>query len=108
MEIPLYFDFDRGLAFRHPPQLTGIRDLAERMAASAIRIRATRGAMRLSDGRLIVEAESIARRRSEDIQRLLRGLGIDAPIEAEWSSDPAPADGVDDWMSRGVVVTLVP
>jgi hypothetical protein len=64
--------------------------------------------MRLSDGRLIVEAESIARRRSEDIQRLLRGLGIDAPIEAEWSSDPAPADGVDDWMSRGVVVTLVP
>jgi len=107
-EIALYFDFDRSIAFRHPGQLVAIRNLAERMDASAVVVRATRGATLLSDGSLLLESAGVAERRRDDVVRLLRGIGVTAQIDAEWSDMPPAADGIDDWQSRGVIVTVRP
>lgn len=104
----LYFDVDHGVAFRHPRNVVAIRDYAEKISARRITIRAMRGATLLTDGSLIVEAENIAERRSEQIGGLLRGLGLSAEIRTEFSNVPAPADGIDDWKSRSVEVTVEP
>jgi hypothetical protein len=39
---------------------------------------------------------------------LLRGLGVSGEIRTEFSTAPAPADGIDGWMSRGVEVVVEP
>lgn len=104
----LYFDVDRGIAFRHPAQLLEIRNYAEAITASRITLHATRGSTLLSDGGLVTETEGIAQRRIEQVAHLLRGIGVQADIRTSFSSRPVPADGVDDWMSRTVEVHVEP
>jgi hypothetical protein len=104
----LYFDVDRGIAFRHPSQILEIRDYAKKIEAQHVAIRAMRGATLLSDGTLMTESADIARRRSIEVADLLRGLGLSAAIKTEYSTSPAPADGIDDWMSRAVEVRVEP
>ena len=106
--IHLFFDFDRGISFRHPATLLEIKDYAEKVSARRIAIHATRGTILLSDGTLLTEDAQIARRRSEEVAALLRGVGLEADIQASWSGDLSPADGIDDWMSRGVEVLVEP
>jgi len=107
-EFRFFFDFDRGVTFRHAATLLEIRDYAQRISASAIAVQATRGAILLSDGALLTESSEIGQRRSEEVARLLRGLGLAAGIRTNWSSEPAPADGIDDWMTRGITVRVNP
>ncbi len=104
----IYFDVDKGIAFQHPRQLLEIRDYAQMTAASRVTIRATRGSTLLTDGSLVTESEGVSQRRVENVADLLRGIGVQADIRTRFSSRPAPADGIDDWMSRSVEVYVEP
>lgn len=103
-----YFEIDRGIAFGHPGRFGEIQRYADRIGATRITVSGSRGATLLSDGRLVTESESIARRRSEQVAELLAGIGVDAAIEVQYSPEAARADGIDDWMSRRVDVLVEP
>jgi hypothetical protein len=104
----LYFDIDRGVAFRHPREIGEIFEYASEISARSITVTGSRGATRLSDGSLVTESPGIARRRSEQVAELLSGLGLEAEFIVRHESEPAAADGVDDWMSRSVTVRVEP
>lgn len=107
-EFELTFDFDRGVAFRHPAEIMKIAAYARAAKARRVTVNGSRGATLLTDGRLVAESEAIGRRRAEQIAHLLSGLGVQGKIEVSWSSAPAAADGVDDWKSRSVKVIVEP
>lgn len=104
----LYFDFDRGISFRHPGALVAVLETAAQLRATEVRITGVRGAHRLSDGTLLEESAGIGERRAEEVARLLTGAGLDAPMEIEWADGTSDADGVDDWKSRRVTVVVEP
>ena len=104
----LYFDFDKGISFRHPGDLVGILDVAEKLGASRLEVTGVRGAHRLSDGTLLQESANTGRRRAEEVAGLLRDAGLTAPAEVTWTDAVADADGIDDWQSRRVTVVLQP
>jgi len=106
--IEIYFDFDKGVSFRHPGALSSILDLARRLPAGTVRITGVRGAHRLSDGSLLRESAGVGRRRAEEIAGLLTGAGLQALTEVEWVDGEDEADGRDDWKSRRVTVVLTP
>lgn len=107
-KIDVYFDFDKGVSFRHPGALISILEAARRTGAKRVRITGVRGAHRLSDGTLLQEATETGRRRAEEIARLLIGAGLALPTIVDWASGEKDADGVDDWQSRRVTVELLP
>jgi hypothetical protein len=106
--VEIYFDFDKGVSFRHPGELTSILRLARVLPAGRVRIIGVRGAHRLTDGTLLKESDGVARRRAEEIAGLLRGAGLEAAVELDWSDGEAEADGIDDWRTRRVTVVLTP
>ena len=106
--VEIYFDFDRGVSFRHPGELMSILRLARDLPASRVRITGVRGAHRLTDGTLLKESDGIARRRAEEAAGLLRGGGLEAAAEVDWIDGEAEADGIDDWRTRRVTVVLMP
>jgi hypothetical protein len=106
--VDLYFDFDKGVSFRHPGELSSILNLAARLPASEITITGVRGAHRLTDGTLLRESPDIGKRRAEEIAGLLQGAGLQVSPELEWIDGESEADGVDDWRSRRVTVVLNP
>lgn len=106
--VDLYFDFDKGVSFRHPGELVAIIDLAAQVSARQLQVTGVRGAHRLSDGSLLRESEGVGERRAEEIARLLRGAGLDLVTNIDWIDAEAEADGVDDWRTRRVTVALSP
>jgi hypothetical protein len=107
-KIDVYYDFDKGVSFRHPGSLSSILSAARRGNAKRVRITGVRGAHRLSNGMLLQEAAETGRRRAEELARLLNGAGLALPAEVIWTSGEKDADGVDDWQSRRVTVELLP
>jgi hypothetical protein len=106
--IDIYFDFDKGVSFRHPSELVAILRLAGELPARRLRITGMRGAHRLSDGTLLRESAGVGRRRAGEIAGLLEGAGLALDAEIEWVDGQAEADGVDDWQTRRVTVVLTP
>lgn len=106
--LELFFDFDKGVSFRHPAVLVEILDRANRIDAKRMRVTGVRGAHRLSDGALLAESPDIGRRRAEEVAQLLQGAGVDVRVDVDWVDGEAEADGVDDWRSRRVTVELIP
>lgn len=106
--VDLYFDFDKGVSFRHPGELSAIIDLARQTGANLVEIVGVRGAHRLSDGTLLRESAGVGRRRAEEVARLLRGAGPELDAEVQWIDGGAEADGSDDWRTRRVTVILTP
>lgn len=106
--MSIYFDFDKGVSFRHPGELSSILNMANRLPASRVRIIGVRGAHRLSDGTILRESENVARRRAEEIDGLLRGAGMSVSAEIDLMDAVDEADGVDDWQTRRVTVVLTP
>lgn len=104
----IYYDVDRTIGFGDPAELIAVRDYAERIGARRIRIRASRGAMLLTNGDRVVEAAGIAGRRAAQVAHLLTGLGVRADISTQFTEVPAPADGIDDWKSRVVEISVLP
>jgi hypothetical protein len=104
----LYFDFDKSVSFRHPGQLVEILDRAKALPLKRLRVTGMRGAHRLSNGTLLQESEGVARRRAEEVAKLLLGAGITTAAEVDWTDGSTEANGVDDWQSRRVTVVLEP
>ena len=102
----LYFDVDRGIVFRHSREVMDIFNHARDVNARRITISATRGQTLLSDGTLVTESDTIARRRVEQVAKLLKDLGSKAELRTSFSSEPSPADGIDDWTSRSVEIQI--
>jgi hypothetical protein len=107
-EINLYFDFDKGVSFRHPRFLSEILRTAEQVGASTMVVTGVRGAHLLSDGTLLQEAVNSGQRRAEEISSLLLAAGLKVETEVNWTDAVAEADGIEDWQSRRVTVRLIP
>lgn len=106
--VDVYFDFDKGVSFRHPGELSRILNTAQRLPAAQVTITGVRGAHRLSDGTLLTESAGIGQRRAEEIADLLLGAGLPIAPDVEWIDGEREADGIDDWRSRRVTVVLNP
>jgi hypothetical protein len=106
--IDIYFDFDKGVSFRHPANLSEIMRVARQIGATRMTVTGFRGAHRLSDGTLLRESPATGQRRAEEIARLLAGAGLNLPAVVDWADGESEADGVDDWQSRRVRVVLTP
>lgn len=106
-EFIVSYPFDGLVAFNHAGVLTGILAFARGVNARAIEIVGHRGAVRLSNGQTIVEESSIGRTRAEQVAMLLQGAGLKGPsYTVRWQEEAAAATGVDDHLSRRVVVTV--
>ncbi len=106
--IEIYFDFDKGVSFRHPADLVSVLERARLIAATRGVVTGMRGAHRLSDGTLLEESPGVGQRRAEEVARLLEGAGLKVPLAVRWVDGEAEADGIDDWRSRRVTVHLEP
>jgi hypothetical protein len=106
--IEIYFDFDRGVSFRHPADLLSVLERARLIAATRGSVTGLRGAHRLSDGTLLEESPGVGQRRAEEVARLLEGAGLNVPLAIAWVSSESEADGIDDWRSRRVTIVLEP
>lgn len=104
--IDIHFDFDKGVSFRHPGELSNILRIAQQIGATRMQVTGVRGAHRLSNGTLLQESENIAQRRATEIAGLLQGAGLDVPALTQTRDGSAEADGVDDWQTRRVTVEL--
>ena len=106
-EFLLTFAFDRSIEFRHPMELMKIIDYIRETHASIVRVHGNRGAVLLSNGEVLIENENTGKLRAEDVSRLLEGIDLPAEIITSWSPDPVEPDGIDDWRSRSVDITVV-
>src|SRR5688572_17869890 len=105
----LFYDVDMLVMGRHSAILTEIFEYAQKIPGARVKVRAGRGATRLSNARVLIERQGIAKARAEEIAELFVGAGIARPaIELSWHDDPEDADGVDDWRSRRVSVRVEP
>jgi hypothetical protein len=67
--IEFYFDFDKGVSFRHPAQLVAVLERARAIGAKRGTVTGVRGAHKLSDGTLLRESPDVGRRRAEEVAR---------------------------------------
>lgn len=106
--VDIYFDFDKGVSFRHPGDLTSVMSMATQIGAQRMIVRGVRGAHRLSNGTLLQEAPQAGQRRAEELAKLFAGAGVTIPITVEWIDGSVEADGIEDWRTRRVTVELLP
>jgi hypothetical protein len=105
----LFYDVDMLVMGRHSAILTEIFEYAQKIPGARVKVRAGRGATRLSNARVLIERQGIAKARAEEIAELFMGAGIArSAIELSWHDDPEDADGADDWRSRRVTVRVEP
>src|SRR5687768_9695690 len=106
-EFVVSYPFDGLIGFTHAGALTAILNFARTASAREIEIVGHRGAVRLSNGQTMVEESNIGKKRAEQIAMLLQGANLKGPsYKVSWREEAAAADGVDDHLSRRVVVTV--
>ena len=106
-EFVVAYDFDGLVGFNHARPLSDILDFARAANAKEIEIVGHRGAVLLSNGQTMVEDPAIGKKRAEQIAMLLQGANLKTPsYKVTWHDEPAKATGVDDYLSRRVVVTI--
>jgi hypothetical protein len=99
------YDFDGTVGFKTPRFLTPILDFARKNEGSRVEIMGYRGAVKLTDGRVLSEVAPLARRRAEQIAQLLRGAGLtEANYDVKWK-DQAETGGPE---TRRVEVIVTP
>jgi len=108
-EFVVSYPFDGLVGFNHAGLLTEVLEFARAANAREIEIVGHRGAVRLSNGRTMVEQPAIGRKRAEQVAMLLQGANLTAPsYKVGWRDEAAAASGVDDYLSRRVVITVRP
>jgi hypothetical protein len=106
-EFVISYAFDGLVAFNHAGVLTEILEFARAANAGAIEVVGYRGAVLLSNGQLMAETPAIGRQRAEQVAALLQGANLTTPTyTVTWRDEAAPASGVEDYLSRRVVVTV--
>jgi hypothetical protein len=105
-QFVVQYDFDGLVGFSHPRVLSEVLNAARTVNARAIEIVGYRGSVRLSNGQTMVEAATIGKRRAEQIAMLLQSAQLKAPAyTVRWQEQAARATGIDDYLSRRVVIT---
>jgi hypothetical protein len=108
-EFVVSYPFDGLVGFSHAAPLGEILSFARRVNAREIEIVGYRGAVRLSNGQTMTEESGIARKRAEQVATLLQGATLTGPsYRVRWQERAARATGVDDHLTRRVVVTVRP
>jgi len=106
--VPFDFDSDTISLKRTPIVAAALRYFQE-TSATHVEVTSYRGATLLSTGETLVESPIIAERRAKKVQGLLEGLGVPADaLTVTWTAEPEPADGVDDHLSRRIVIAVTP
>ena len=106
-EFVVSYPFNGVIAFNHAGLLTEILQFARTSMARELEIVGYRGAVRLSNGQTLVEDAAIGKKRAEQVAMLLQGANLTTPsYRVQWRDEAAPASGVDDHLSRRVVVTV--
>ena len=106
-EFVIQYDFDGMIGFSHAGALGQVLTYARQVNARSIEISGERGGVRLSNGQMMAEAESIGQRRAEQVAKALKGAGLTASTYQVTSVDRAASvTGVDDHLTRRVVVTV--
>ena len=108
-EFVVAYPFDGLVGFNHAGPLTAVLEFARAVKAREIEIVGYRGAVRLSNGQTMVEEGTIGKKRAEQVASLLQGAQLTAPsYKVGWRDEPAAATGIDDHLSRRVVITVRP
>jgi hypothetical protein len=108
-EFVVSYPFDGLVGFNHAGVLTEVLEFARAASAGQIEIVGHRGAVRLSNGHTMVEEPAIGKKRAEQVAMLLQGANLTAPsYRVGWRDEAAAASGVDDHLSRRVVITVRP
>jgi hypothetical protein len=108
-EFVVPYPFDGLVGFNHAGLLTEVLEFARKVSDREIEIVGHRGAVRLSNGETLVEESTIGQRRAEQVAMLLQGAGLTEPTyKVGWRTEAAAATGVDDHLSRRVVITVRP
>ena len=108
-EFVIAYSFDGLIAFNHAGLLTQVLEFARAANAREVEIVGHRGAVRLSNGQTMVEETTIGKKRAEQVAMLLQGANLTAPsYKVSWRDEAAAASGVDDHLSRRVVITVRP
>lgn len=109
-EFTVPFDFDSDtIDLRRTPLVAAALRYFEETSAAAVEVTTYRGATLLSTGETLVENPLTAERRARKIERVLLGLGVPADaLTVTWREEPEAADGVDDHLSRRIVIAVRP
>ena len=107
-EFVIGFQFDSEfLVRRNTRKVEDAVRYIELAKPSRVRVEATRGVSRLSNGEDLVEPAGIAERRAMRIRRILVELGVPPDLlDVHWSEQPLPGNGIDDHVRRRVTVTV--
>ena len=108
-EFVVSYPFDGLVGFNHAGLLADVLEFARAVNARDIEVVGYRGAVRLSNGQTMVEESTIGKKRAEQVAMLLQGANLNAPsYKVGWRNEAAAATGVDDHLSRRVVITVRP
>jgi hypothetical protein len=109
-EWKVLYDFDSAFLFSKDTRMVNqAADYAIAAKAKHIEIEAHRGATLLSNGKVLVEGETVAAQRAERVVTLLKGLGADsASINVRIVSAPPRPDGSTDPQTRFVSIRVSP
>lgn len=104
----LELEFDNEfLARRNTRKLEELVRFVELSKPTAVKIEATRGVSHLSNGDRMIESADIAKRRALRVKKTLLDLGVAKQlIDAKWSEQPLPGNGIDDYTRRRVTITV--
>jgi hypothetical protein len=103
----LQYEFDGLVMFRHAQPLQQILEFARQSAATSLTITGYRSASLLTNGHVLLEHETIGRRRAEQIAELLKGAGLsDVKYEVRWKDVAKQANGVEDASRRRAEVVV--
>jgi outer membrane protein OmpA-like peptidoglycan-associated protein len=109
-EFVVPFDFDSDYLTLHTTRIVGeAARVAKAIKAAKVEVTGYRATTWLSNGRKMVEVESIASQLAEKVGEILVGLGLPtASVSVRSKTEPEPCDGVTDPDKRRVTIRIIP
>lgn len=109
-EFIVPFDFDSDYLTFHTTRIVSeAARVAKAINAASVEVQGFRAATLLSNGRKMIEVDSIAARRANMVGEILLGLGLPAKsVRVSTNTVPEPCDGVTDPEKRRVRIRIEP
>ncbi len=108
-EFTVPFDFDSDYLTFHTTRIVSeAARVAQTIKAAKIEVQGYRATTWLSNGRKLIETETIAAKRAEKVGEILVGLGLSAAaVNVSAKTEPEPCDGVTDPDKRRVTIKFL-
>jgi len=109
-EFTIRYDFDSDyLSGRSTRVIEEAINYAKLAHASSVEVVSYRAASRLSSGEDLAEQAGIAERRGQQMDKILKTLGLSAEsIHSSWKEEPEASDGVSDPQHRRTTIVVKP